>query len=191
MGNSPQTVRRGSFANVEDLQQAIQEFLAAWNENPKPFVWTATVESIEEKLARCRQTLEQIQPGCHAAAQTAVQSIVQLILGHYTSEWTAQERLSIAAQQVRTGVLERDAGASMLREVTAFVLAQVVAQTVKHAREILRRLAIIERHELEQHVEREWHHGHTGPPSTATWMALVTACSKPAMFSTRSRCSSS
>jgi transposase len=57
-------VRRGSFANVEELQQAIQEFLATWNDHPKPFVWTATVEMIQEKLARCRQTLEQIQPGC-------------------------------------------------------------------------------------------------------------------------------
>lgn len=57
-------IRRGSFANVEDLRNAIAEFLEAWNENPKPFVWTATVESIQKKLARCRQTLEQIQPGC-------------------------------------------------------------------------------------------------------------------------------
>jgi len=57
-------VRRGSFSSVEDLQKAIGEFLDAWNENPKPFVWTATVESIQEKLARCRQTLEKIQPGC-------------------------------------------------------------------------------------------------------------------------------
>ncbi len=56
-------VRRGSFSSVEDLQNAITEFLAAWNEKPRPFVWTATVESIQHKLARCRQTLEQIQPG--------------------------------------------------------------------------------------------------------------------------------
>lgn len=56
-------VRRGSFSSVEDLQNAITEFLAAWNENPRPFVWTATVESIQQKLARCRQTLEQIPPG--------------------------------------------------------------------------------------------------------------------------------
>jgi hypothetical protein len=27
-------------------------------------VWTATVESIQEKLTRCRRTLEQIKPGC-------------------------------------------------------------------------------------------------------------------------------
>ena len=57
-------VRRGSFHSVEELEKAITEFLAVWNEHPKPFVWTATVESIKEKLSRCRQTLEQIQPGC-------------------------------------------------------------------------------------------------------------------------------
>jgi len=57
-------IRRGSFLSVEDLIAAIQEFLAAWNKNPKPFIWTATVESIVAKLNRCRQTLEQIQPGC-------------------------------------------------------------------------------------------------------------------------------
>jgi transposase len=57
-------VRRGSFFSVDDLQSAILDFLDAWNEDPKPFVWTATVESIQAKLSRCRQTLEQIQPGC-------------------------------------------------------------------------------------------------------------------------------
>jgi transposase/transcriptional regulator with XRE-family HTH domain len=57
-------VRRGSFHSVEDLEKAIREFLAVWNQHPKPFVWTATLESIKAKLARCRQTLEQIQPGC-------------------------------------------------------------------------------------------------------------------------------
>ena len=59
-------VRRGSFASVADLQSAIAEFLKVWNENPKPFLWTATIESIQAKLARCRQTLEQIKPGCTA-----------------------------------------------------------------------------------------------------------------------------
>ena len=34
-----------------------------WNQNPKPFVWTATVESIQEKHSRCRRTLEEIKPG--------------------------------------------------------------------------------------------------------------------------------
>jgi transposase len=59
-------IRRDSFLSVADLTAAIEDFLAAWNASPKPFVWTATVDSILAKLARCRQTLEQIQPGCTA-----------------------------------------------------------------------------------------------------------------------------
>ena len=49
---------------VQDLEKAIQEFFPAWNEKPKPFVWTATVESIVEKLSRRRQTLQKVRPGC-------------------------------------------------------------------------------------------------------------------------------
>ena len=61
---SQKAVRRGVFRNVEDLEQAIAAFLAAWNTNPTPFVWTASVEKILEKIARARHRLEQIQPGC-------------------------------------------------------------------------------------------------------------------------------
>lgn len=57
-------IRRGVFMSVEDLENAIEEFLTAWNSDPKPFVWTATVESIVEKLSRCKQTLERLKPGC-------------------------------------------------------------------------------------------------------------------------------
>ena len=61
---SRECIRRGAFFSVADLEKAFAEYLDAWNEDPKPFVWTATVESIMEKLSRCRQTLEKIQPGC-------------------------------------------------------------------------------------------------------------------------------
>ena len=57
-------IRRGIFFSVDDLKKAIDEFLAAWNTDPKPLVWTATVDSIVQKLNRCRQTLEKIKPGC-------------------------------------------------------------------------------------------------------------------------------
>ncbi len=56
-------IRRGSFVSVPDLKQAIDEFLTAWNEDPKPFIWTATVEEIIEKIARARAKMEQIKPG--------------------------------------------------------------------------------------------------------------------------------
>lgn len=61
---SEKAVRRGAFRSVADLEQAIEEFLQAWNANPTPFVWTATVESILEKLERCRRRLEHVEPGC-------------------------------------------------------------------------------------------------------------------------------
>ena len=57
-------IRRGVFVSVDALVAAIEEYLAAWNTKPKPFIWTATVESIIEKLTHCKQTLERIQPGC-------------------------------------------------------------------------------------------------------------------------------
>ena len=61
---SQKAVRRGVFHSVRDLQHAITEFLAAWNANPTPFVWTASIDRILEKIARCRQRLEQVEPGC-------------------------------------------------------------------------------------------------------------------------------
>jgi transposase len=61
---SEKAIRRGSFASVPDLQQAIASFLEAWNAKPKPFIWTATVEEIIKKIDRARAKLEQIKPGC-------------------------------------------------------------------------------------------------------------------------------
>jgi transposase len=57
-------VRRGSFGSVPDLVVAIEEFIAAWNRDPKPFVWRARAEDILAKIERCRRRLEEIQPGC-------------------------------------------------------------------------------------------------------------------------------
>lgn len=56
-------VRRGAFRSVRDLQRAITSFLAQWNARPTPFVWTASVERILEKIARARKRLEQIDRG--------------------------------------------------------------------------------------------------------------------------------
>ena len=60
---SQKAVRRGVFRSVEDLEQAIADFLVAWNTNPIPFVWTASVEKILQKIARAQHRLEQIRPG--------------------------------------------------------------------------------------------------------------------------------
>jgi transposase len=56
-------VRREAFFSVPDLVKSIEAFLAAWNENPQPFVWKARLEDILKKIERARAKLESIQPG--------------------------------------------------------------------------------------------------------------------------------
>jgi transposase len=53
-------IRRGVFRSVADLVRAIREFMAAYNRDPKPFVWTASAQSIIDKVGRCRATLETV-----------------------------------------------------------------------------------------------------------------------------------
>ena len=50
-------LRRGVFKSVAQLKQAIADFISAHNQNPKPFVWTATAEKIIEKVGRARLAL--------------------------------------------------------------------------------------------------------------------------------------
>ena len=72
-------IRRGAFVSVDDLVSAIEEYMAVWNTNPKPFVWTATIQSIVEKLSRCRQTLEKIQPGCTLPRSRKIKKITPVV----------------------------------------------------------------------------------------------------------------
>ena len=51
-------LRRGIFHSVPDLIAKIEAYLDATNNSPKPFVWTATTESILAKIARGRVALE-------------------------------------------------------------------------------------------------------------------------------------
>ena len=51
-------IKRGAHHSVKELQAAINEFLDAWNENPKPFKWTKTADEILANVARlCCDTL--------------------------------------------------------------------------------------------------------------------------------------
>ena len=56
-------IRRGSFVSVQDLKQAIERLYASLEQNPRPFIWTATVEDIIKKIERARVKMEQIEPG--------------------------------------------------------------------------------------------------------------------------------
>ena len=52
-------LRRGIFASVPDLIASIQTFIDTHNADPRPYVWTATAESILAKVERARNALTQ------------------------------------------------------------------------------------------------------------------------------------
>lgn len=53
-------IRRGSFTSVDELIEAINEFIAVHNNDPKPFIWTATADEIIEKVQRGRVALKAV-----------------------------------------------------------------------------------------------------------------------------------
>lgn len=53
-------IRRGVFHSVDDLIAAIEEYLRVHNNDPVPFVWTATAEDILAKVTRARTRLDQL-----------------------------------------------------------------------------------------------------------------------------------
>ncbi len=53
-------LRRGVFHSVPDLIAKIEEYLDAHNDDPKPFIWTATADDILAKVARGRVALQAV-----------------------------------------------------------------------------------------------------------------------------------
>ncbi len=53
-------IRRGIFRSVPELITAIQEYLNNHNQNPKVFVWTASVDRIMAKIAKCKEALDSL-----------------------------------------------------------------------------------------------------------------------------------
>jgi transposase len=53
-------IRRGTFQNVPALIAAIKDYVNNHNQNPRVFVWSAPVERILEKYAKCKKVLESL-----------------------------------------------------------------------------------------------------------------------------------
>jgi transposase len=47
-------IRRGAFQSVQELIEAIEQFIKIYNGTAKPFVWTATVDAIMTKINKCK-----------------------------------------------------------------------------------------------------------------------------------------
>jgi transposase len=52
-----QMIRRGAHTSVQALEADIRSWVATWNEDPRPFVWTKTAEEIIESLGRFIQRI--------------------------------------------------------------------------------------------------------------------------------------
>jgi hypothetical protein len=47
-----QSIRRGTFSSVKILIAQIRDYLAHWNKDPKPFVWTAATTLVKVQLVK-------------------------------------------------------------------------------------------------------------------------------------------
>lgn len=56
-----ESLRRGVFHSVPELIEAIEGYVVKNNENPKPFIWTATAKDILEKVVRANRCLSSKQ----------------------------------------------------------------------------------------------------------------------------------
>jgi hypothetical protein len=54
-------IRRGSFASVKDLRKNIEQFVENYNQQCKPFMWTATADSILAKIERLCKYISETQ----------------------------------------------------------------------------------------------------------------------------------
>ena len=54
-------LRRGVFRSLEELIEAIQDYITHYNQRPTPFVWTAKACDILAKVQRARASLDSLQ----------------------------------------------------------------------------------------------------------------------------------
>jgi transposase len=54
-------IRRGAFSSVTELKDAIHDYLAQRNADPKPFVWTKTADAILVKERRAHDALDAVK----------------------------------------------------------------------------------------------------------------------------------
>jgi transposase len=55
-----QRIRRGSFHAVQELVTTINEYIENHNQKPQVFVWSAPVERILSKIAKCKEALDAV-----------------------------------------------------------------------------------------------------------------------------------
>ena len=55
-----QRIRRGSFHAVKELVIAVEDYIENHNQKPQVFVWSAPVDRILSKIAKCKEALDAV-----------------------------------------------------------------------------------------------------------------------------------
>ena len=55
-----QSIRRGTFSSVKVLVKQIRDYIAHWNSNAEPFVWTATADEILAKVRLVQANIKKL-----------------------------------------------------------------------------------------------------------------------------------
>ncbi|MGW3955349.1 hypothetical protein ACWEKM_31450, partial [Streptomyces sp. NPDC004752] len=55
-----QSIRRGTFSSVNVLVKQIRDYINSWNENAKPFTWTATADEILAKVRLVQTSMKKL-----------------------------------------------------------------------------------------------------------------------------------
>lgn len=58
---SENRIKRGVFRSVTELIEVIEDYIAAHNQSPKPFIWTKTASDILSKVTRARRNSNKLQ----------------------------------------------------------------------------------------------------------------------------------
>jgi hypothetical protein len=84
--------------SVPDLEPAIEAFMQAWNQNPRPFIWSATVKDIIKKIDRARVKMEEIKPGSTMVGEI---SLPDLSRPDMIISWCARGAKRLSAAQIQ------------------------------------------------------------------------------------------
>jgi hypothetical protein len=58
-------LKRGIFRDLEELIMAVEGYIDRHNQNPKPFIWTASTRDILKKITGARKAIEKCK-ACEA-----------------------------------------------------------------------------------------------------------------------------
>ena len=133
-----QSLKRGVFRSVDDLESAITRYIAATNRNPKPFVWTATAKIIQAKL-----TLN------HPSEVSALEA---RSFGEFGEKWLTAAPMADSTRAMRRSIFERELlprwRTRLLTEITpddlrahcGAIVERGAPATAIHVRDILKQI---------------------------------------------------